>query len=164
MSKQSTPVKKPGITSKTKPDKKFGSKAVTQSYEAPQKRGVDVFIGNFALNGDKNIYIALTGIMGIGRSTSEKICKNLQINLYTKAKLLESEDLARINSYIKDKNIIVGDKFRAQETARYKRLSVIRSNRFLRFMAGLKNNGQTVRRRSKSCDSNLARIRALGFI
>ena len=132
--------------------------------KAPASRGVDVFIGNFAINGDKNIYIALTGIMGIGRSTSEKVCKGLNLNLYEKAKNFSQDDLKRINAYIRDHDIIVGDKFRAQETARYKRLALIRCTRFVRFLAGRKNNGQTVRRRSKSCDSTLARIRSLGFI
>jgi small subunit ribosomal protein S13 len=108
----------------------------------PRIVGVDV-------PNDKRMAIALTYIQGIGRTTSEKILKEVGIDPSKRAGELTGEEITKIAGYIDNKLIIEGE-LRRQVSANIKRLMEIRSYRGLRHKRGLPVRGQRTRTNART--------------
>jgi small subunit ribosomal protein S13 len=90
---------------------------------------------------DKQIEIALTYIFGIGRSTSQKILAESQVNLDTKVNQLTESEVVRIREAIERGYKVEGD-LRRDVATNIKRLMDIGSYRGLRHRKGLPVRGQ----------------------
>ena len=90
---------------------------------------------------NKSVWISLTYIYGIGRYTSEMICKEAKIDKSTKAGKLTEDELSRITQII-DRNYIVGGQLRRQTAQNIARLRDITCYRGIRHRKGLPVRGQ----------------------
>lgn len=93
---------------------------------------------------NKRVEIALTYIHGIGRTTSNKILKQLKIDPDTRAKDLKESDLKKLNEYI-SKNYKVEGELKQTIFRNIKRLKDIRCYRGIRHKLGLPVRGQRTR-------------------
>jgi small subunit ribosomal protein S13 len=103
----------------------------------PRIVGVDV-------PNDKKVNIALTYIYGIGRTTADKIVKDLNLQADMRAKDLSDDDVARIAGHI-EQNYNVEGPLRRQIQANINRLKEIFCYRGLRHRRGLPVRGQRTR-------------------
>jgi small subunit ribosomal protein S13 len=108
----------------------------------PRLVGVDI-------PGDKNTFIALTYIYGIGRTSSEAICSVLDIDPTKRASELTEDELSQIASYI-DKNFIVEGELRRLEASNIARLRQIGCYRGVRHRRGLPVRGQRTRTNART--------------
>lgn len=90
---------------------------------------------------NKNIWIALTYIYGIGKSLSSSILKEAGIEYNRKVNEIKEEELAIIRKIIESKYKVGGD-LKKEETTNIKRLIDINSYRGLRHKKGLPVRGQ----------------------
>lgn len=65
-------------------------------------------IKNIELPSEKQIWIGLTAIYGIGKSLGKTICENAEVNPETKVKDLTDEEIARIRKEV-DNHVVEGD-------------------------------------------------------
>jgi len=98
---------------------------------------------------NKRIVIALTYIYGIGRSTSEKILTEVEIDPNTKSDDLSDDQLARIREKIENTYKIEGD-LRREVTTNIKRLMDIGCYRGLRHRRGLPVRGQRTKTNART--------------
>lgn len=98
---------------------------------------------------EKRIEIALTYIYGVGRSLSNKILKELNINADTRAKNLTDEEVAKITSYVTKTYKVEGD-LRRDVSQNIKRLIDIASYRGIRHRKGLPVRGQRTRTNART--------------
>ncbi|UCD55180.1 MAG: 30S ribosomal protein S13 [Candidatus Omnitrophota bacterium] len=98
---------------------------------------------------EKRIEIALTYILGIGRSTSNKILKAAGINHDTRAKNLSEEEVSRITSLIQRECKVEGD-LRREVSANIKRLIETGTHRGFRHRRGLPVRGQRTRTNART--------------
>jgi small subunit ribosomal protein S13 len=89
----------------------------------------------------KPIFIALTYIYGIGRSTAEKILTDADIELTRRAGTLSDQEVAKIHSIIFRDCKVEGD-IRKEVSMNIKRLMEIGAYRGLRHRRGLPVRGQ----------------------
>ena len=90
---------------------------------------------------DKQAWIALTYIYGVGRTTSCEILKKAQVGEAIRMKDLTEEEVSRIRSIIDKEYEVEGD-LRRNVTMDIKRLMDISSYRGLRHRRGLPVHGQ----------------------
>ncbi len=90
---------------------------------------------------DKRIEIGLTYIYGIGRSSSQKILAETQVNPDTKVGQLTESDLVKIREVIERQYKVEGD-LRREVAMNIKRLMDIGSYRGLRHRKSLPARGQ----------------------
>jgi len=100
----------------------------------PRIAGVDI-------PAQKQMWIALTYIHGIGRHVSKNILKEAQISEDTKAKDLTDDELSRLATII-DRDCIVEGQLRRQISQDIARLRDITCYRGLRHRRGLPVRGQ----------------------
>lgn len=100
----------------------------------PRIAGVDV-------PGNKRIEVALTYILGVGRSSSQKILSEAGVNPDTRANDLTEEEITRLRDIITGHYRIEGD-LRREVSMNIKRLMDIGSYRGLRHRRGLPVRGQ----------------------
>jgi len=100
----------------------------------PRLIGVDI-------PNDKRTDIALTYLFGIGRSTAERICKDLELDPARRAKELSDEDLQNLAAYI-ERNLRAEGVLRRIITQNVNRLREIACYRGLRHRRGLPVRGQ----------------------
>jgi len=89
----------------------------------------------------KNVYIGLTHIYGIGRSRSLSILTRAGIDPTKKVKELSADDIARIRAILVEEGGIEGD-LRKEVSLNIKRLMDIGCYRGLRHRRGLPCHGQ----------------------
>jgi small subunit ribosomal protein S13 len=103
---------------------------------------------------DKRAVIALTYIMGIGRSTAEKVIKLANVNPDTRVKDLSDEEVGRLRSIIdkmaSTKDILIEGDLRREVAMNIKRLVEIGSYRGIRHRRGLPVRGQRTRTNGRS--------------
>ena len=103
---------------------------------------------------DKRIVISLTYIMGIGRSTAEKIIKLANVNPDTRVKDVTDEEVARLRSIVDKmaagKEILIEGDLRREVAMNIKRLTEIGSYRGIRHRRGLPVRGQRTRTNGRS--------------
>lgn len=100
-----------------------------------------VRISGVDIPNDKHICIALTYIFGVGRSTAEKILRELDIDKKMKAKDLSEDEIIKIREYIENNYTIEGD-LRREVNQNIKRLIEVNSYRGIRHKRGLPVRGQ----------------------
>ena len=88
----------------------------------------------------KRLEIGLTYIYGIGRSTSQKIIKQLELDPEQKVRDLTDEEVTKLRNYIDDLEV-EGD-LRRERGQAIKRLQEIGAYRGIRHRRGLPVNGQ----------------------
>ena len=98
----------------------------------------------------QRIEIALTAVSGIGRATSKKIISDVGINLNTRVKDLEEEELARIRSAINRSQIRIEGDLKREVQLNIRRLSDVGSYRGLRHKNGLPANGQRTKTNART--------------
>ncbi|MCF6158105.1 MAG: 30S ribosomal protein S13 [wastewater metagenome] len=98
---------------------------------------------------DKRIVVALTYIYGIGRSLSQKILKDLNIDEGIRAKDLHEDQLSSVGVYI-ERNFSIEGHLRRQETQNISRLKSIGSYRGMRHRFGLPVRGQRTKTNART--------------
>lgn len=98
---------------------------------------------------EKRVEVGLTYIYGIGRSTAQKICTELEIDLNTKVRDLTDEEVARLRAHI-DANVQVEGDLRRERSGNIKRLMEIGCYRGLRHRRGLPVRGQRTRTNART--------------
>jgi small subunit ribosomal protein S13 len=89
----------------------------------------------------KRLEIGLTYIYGIGRSTSQKIIKALDLDPEQKVRDLTDEEVTKLRTYIDSELEVEGD-LRRERGQAIKRLTEIGAYRGIRHRRGLPVNGQ----------------------
>ena len=102
---------------------------------------------------NKRVVISLTYIYGIGRSVSEKILDEANINSSTRVKDLSSDDINTLRNIITDKHVIEGD-LRRDVMDNVKRLRDINSYRGTRHARNLPARGQRTKTNSRTRRGN----------
>ncbi|MBP3059395.1 30S ribosomal protein S13 [Texas Phoenix palm phytoplasma] len=103
---------------------------------------------------NKRIVIALTYILGIGKSQSKKILKKLNIDENIRVNQLTEEQLSHIRNEIISSKIIVEGELRSKVFSDIKRLIEIRCDRGINHRRGLPVNGQHTKNNAKTAKRN----------
>lgn len=98
---------------------------------------------------DKRVEISLTYILGIGRSSAQKILVAAGINPNTRVKDLTEEEVAKIRAII-DKNYVVEGDLRRDVSMNIKRLMDLGCYRGLRHRRGLPVRGQNTKTNART--------------
>lgn len=98
---------------------------------------------------DKRVEISLTYILGIGRSSSQKILAAAGINPDTRVKDLTEEEVAKLRTII-DKNYVVEGDLRRDVSMNIKRLMDLGCYRGLRHRRGLPVRGQKTKTNART--------------
>lgn len=106
-------------------------------------------ISGINLPREKRVEIGLTYIFGIGRSTSQTICKTLDIDFDTKVRDLTDAEVARLRAHI-DANVKVEGDLRRTRSSDIKRLMEIGCYRGLRHRRGLPVRGQRTKTNART--------------
>ena len=103
---------------------------------------------------DKRVVIALTYIMGIGRSTAEKVVKLANVNPDTRVKDVSDEEVGRLRSIIdkmaSSKDILIEGDLRREVAMNIKRLIDINCYRGLRHRRGMPVRGQRTKTNART--------------
>jgi small subunit ribosomal protein S13 len=90
---------------------------------------------------EKRLEVALTYIYGIGRSTAQRICVDLDLSYDEKVRDLTDEEITKLRTYI-DSNLEVEGELRRERSQAIKRLQEIGAYRGFRHRRGLPVRGQ----------------------
>jgi small subunit ribosomal protein S13 len=90
---------------------------------------------------NKQVWVGLTYIYGIGRARSQKILQQAQVDTVTKVKDLTDDEARRIRSVIQEEGGVEGD-LRKEISQNVKRLMEIGAYRGVRHRKGLPVRGQ----------------------
>jgi len=108
----------------------------------PRIAGIDI-------PNDKKVWVSLTYIQGIGRTTSLKMLKELDIDGDKRAKELTEADINKIANYIEN-NLVIEGQLRRMIAQNIERLRKIRCYRGHRHRAGLPVRGQRTRSNART--------------
>ncbi len=108
----------------------------------PRVIGVDI-------PGNKRLEIALTYIFGIGRPTALQVCRDLSLDMGTRANDLTEEQITTLAAHIQ-KNYSVEGQLRRQIAGNVSRLRDIGCYRGLRHRRGLPVRGQRTRTNART--------------
>ena len=97
----------------------------------------------------KRLEIGLTYIYGIGKSTSQKIIRELELDPEQKVRDLTDDEVTRLREYI-DSNLQVEGDLRRERQQSIKRLQEIGSYRGLRHRRGLPVHGQRTKTNART--------------
>ncbi len=103
---------------------------------------------------NKQIFIGLTYIYGIGLALSEKILKEAKINPQKRAKDLTADETNRLKEII-EKNYKIEGELRRDVIVNIKRLKDIGSWRGMRHIKGLPVRGQRTRTNTRTVRGNV---------
>jgi small subunit ribosomal protein S13 len=106
-------------------------------------------IAGVNLPNQKRLEIGLTYIYGIGQSTAQKICKDLELDPDQKIKDLTDDEVTKLRTYI-DTNVEVEGDLRRERSQAIKRLSEIGCYRGLRHRRGLPARGQRTKTNART--------------
>jgi len=106
-------------------------------------------IAGVDLPNDKRVEIALTYIYGIGKTSSDRILKDTQINPDTRVKDLSEDDIAKIRDQIENNYNVEGD-LRREVSLNIKRLTEIGCYRGRRHRMGLPVRGQRTKTNART--------------
>ena len=105
-------------------------------------------IAGVTIPSEKQVWIALTSVYGIGRTTSKAILAEAKIEPTTRVKDLTEADEQKLNDII-SKYTVEGD-LKRLVTNNIKRIKDINSYKGLRHKAGLPVNGQRTRTNART--------------
>ena len=106
-------------------------------------------IANVTIPSEKQVWIALTYVFGIGRTTSKAILAEAKIEPTTRVKDLAEAEVQKINDLV-GKNATVEGDLKRLVTNNIKRLKDINSYKGVRHKAGLPVNGQRTRTNART--------------
>ncbi|MCL2444494.1 30S ribosomal protein S13 [Candidatus Saccharibacteria bacterium] len=106
-------------------------------------------IAGVTLPNDKQVWIALTYVYGIGRTTAKSILAAAKIEPTTRVKDLTEADEQKLNDIISNQYMVEGN-LRRLVTNNIKRIKDINSYKGLRHKAGLPVNGQRTRTNART--------------
>ena len=106
-------------------------------------------ISGVNLPNQKRLEIGLTYIFGIGQSTAQKICKDLELDPDQKVKDLTDDEVTKLRAYI-DANVEVEGDLRRERSQAIKRLSEIGCYRGLRHRRALPVRGQRTKTNART--------------
>jgi len=106
-------------------------------------------IAGVNLPNQKRLEIGLTYIFGIGQSTAQKICKDLELDPDQKIKDLTDDEVTKLRGYI-DTNVEVEGDLRRERSQAIKRLSEIGCYRGIRHRRGLPARGQRTKTNART--------------
>jgi small subunit ribosomal protein S13 len=106
-------------------------------------------IAGVNLPNQKRLEIGLTYIYGIGQSTAQKICKDLELDPDQKIKDLTDDEVTKLRTYI-DANVEVEGDLRRERSQAIKRLSEIGCYRGVRHRRGLPARGQRTKTNART--------------
>ena len=106
---------------------------------------------------DKNINIALTYIYGIGRSLSEKLLEEANIDFQKKTKDLSVSELNSLKELIEKNKINTEGDLRRDVRSNIKRLINVNSYRGIRHIKKLPLRGQRTKTNSRTVRGNVRR-------
>ncbi len=98
---------------------------------------------------NKRVVIGLTYIFGIGRSSSEKICEEANIDVNTRVNQLTEDEIRKIRTIIQN-NYRVEGALKAEINMNIKRLMDINSVRGYRHHRGLPVHGQRTKTNART--------------
>ena len=98
---------------------------------------------------EKRVEIALTYIYGIGRTSSNRILKDADVNPDTRVKNLTDEEVARISKVVEATQVVEGD-LRREIAFNIKRLQEIGCYRGIRHRRGLPVRGQNTKNNART--------------
>ncbi len=98
---------------------------------------------------DKRVEIGLTYIYGIGRTTSNRILKDANVNPDTRVRDLTDEEVNRLRDVI-DSSVIVEGDLRREVAMNIKRLQEIGCYRGIRHRKGLPVRGQNTKNNART--------------
>lgn len=98
---------------------------------------------------NKRVEISLTYVFGIGKSTSQKILKELEINPDTRVKDLTDDEVNRIRKVVENDYKVAGELMK-EVRLNIKRLMDIKSYRGLRHRNGLPVRGQKTKTNART--------------
>ena len=108
----------------------------------PRVNGVDI-------PNDKRLEISLTYVFGVGRTTAEKVCADLQLDPGMPARDLTEEQVTTLSGHI-EKNYLVEGELRRFTSSAVNRLRDIGCYRGLRHRRGLPVRGQRTKTNARS--------------
>ena len=106
-------------------------------------------IASVTIPNEKQVWIALTYVYGIGRTTSKAILAEAKIEPTTRVKDLTEAEIQKINDLISSNQTVEGD-LKRLVTNNIKRLKDINSYKGVRHKAGLPVNGQRTRTNART--------------
>lgn len=106
-------------------------------------------IASVTIPNEKQVWIALTYVYGIGCTTSKAILAEAKIEPTTRVKDLTEAEIQKINDLIGSQVTVEGD-LRRLVTNNIKRLKDINSYKGVRHKAGLPVNGQRTRTNART--------------
>ena len=106
-------------------------------------------IASVTIPNEKQVWIALTYVYGVGRTTSKAILAEAKIEPTTRVKDLTEAEIQKINDLISAQYTVEGD-LKRLVTNNIKRLKDINSYKGIRHKAGLPVNGQRTRTNART--------------
>ncbi len=106
-------------------------------------------IAGVNLPNQKRLEVGLTYIFGIGRTTAQKIARDLGISQDTKIRDLTDDEVTKLRNYIDEKVTVEGDLRRDRQQS-VKRLGEIGAYRGIRHRRGLPVNGQRTKTNART--------------
>ncbi len=120
-----------------------------------------VRIAGVTIPNEKRVEIALTYIFGIGRSRSNEILKQANVNPDTRVKNLKEDEVNRIRNII-EKNYKVEGELKREIIGNIKRLKEIGCYRGIRHIKNLPVRGQRTKTNSRTVRGNVRRTMGSG--
>lgn len=106
-------------------------------------------ISGVTIPAEKQIWVALTYVFGIGPTTSEKILKQANVERTTRVKNLNDGEISRIQEVINNDHLVEGELQRLV-SGNIKRLKDIKAYRGQRHSAGLPSRGQRTKTNART--------------
>lgn len=106
-------------------------------------------ISNVNVPTNKRVMIGLTYIYGIGRSSAQKICQEVQVSVNKKVKDLSNQELVALRSIIESKYKVEGD-LRREVNLNIKKKKDIRCYEGLRHIRKLPVRGQNTQSNART--------------
>jgi small subunit ribosomal protein S13 len=98
---------------------------------------------------EKRLEVALTYIYGIGQSSAQRICADLDLSCDEKVRDLTDEEITKLRTYI-DTNLEVEGELRRERSQAIKRLQEIGAYRGVRHRRGLPVRGQRTKTNART--------------